>query len=62
MLHMKKITISVLKTLLLTVIFAAAIIVPTMIISVSPEVTARLTEDIQNNILKGLRTSIIVVP
>jgi len=59
---MKKITISVLKTLLLTVIFAAAIIVPTMIISVSPEVTARLTEDIQNNILKGLRTSIIVVP
>ncbi len=47
---MKKIIISVLKTLLLTVIFAAGIIVPTMLISVSPEVTARLTEDIQNNI------------
>lgn len=47
---MKNIISNILRILILTVVFVGAIIIPTLIIPVSSEVTSRVTEDMQNTI------------
>ena len=47
---MRNIVSNVLRILTLTVVFVVGIVVPTLIIPVPPEITARVTEDMQNTI------------
>ncbi len=48
---MKNIVSNILRILILTVVFVVGIIIPTLIMPVSSEITSRVTEDMQNTIL-----------
>lgn len=41
---------NLLKIIVITAIFALGVIIPTMIIPISPEITSRITDEMQNNI------------
>lgn len=47
---MKNIVSNILRILILTVVFVVGIIIPTLIMPVSSEITSRVTEDMQNTI------------